>query len=77
LEHDGTWSLWKVHGTLGELQQIQAVIQKTGAVVSSYTESQTMEQKYERMELLGLDPTEPVVPTPDTQALLEELETFR
>lgn len=56
LEHDGVRTIWKLHGTSSDVEAAKIAIEETsGAEVTFYTEEQTAEQRYERMELLGLD----------------------
>lgn len=55
LEHDGTRTVWKMFGTLDEIHTVIQVIKDLSEVsISIFTETQTTEQRKERMDLLGL-----------------------
>lgn len=56
LDHDGGRTVWKMWGVEQMvLQMEQAIKEACQASIEHFTETQTAEQKYERMEILGLE----------------------
>jgi len=71
LIHDGSRTLWKMHGTESEMREVVGTLRESSqARVTVHTEVQTPEQAQERQELLGVE----VLPTP--AEVLEELDRW-